>query len=301
MPFPAFYYGINKGSYTSPDPGQHCDPTTVYPIPTGEHMEFGRSHPAMATFSHPLNLNFTGQDDDNKHDQITPMLWDVYRKKQEEEQHQCTKAAFENKIAARRQEIDMKWRSDNTHATMVARQEMDVETLAKTKEESVINHDNTATKDKRGNYIVAAEGGLPLTRFADDHGHDPDDENKKNIKHKSKKSNPVKDHSPDVQPEPNKEDELSDEQQKLLSLNKAVELMVKDKDLDTQYILQTMLDVFNTAKANKPNSAASSSRTPPEAAAPANVKEEKEETVVPGVTKVSVDEASDEESDDHAY
>ena len=171
----------------------------------------------------------------------------------------------------------------------------------RTKVESVINHDDTATKDKRGNYIVAAEGGLPLTRFADDHDHDPDDENKKNIKHKSKKSNPVKDHSPDVQPEPNKEDELSDEQQKLLSLNKAMELMVKDKDLDTQLMLQTMLDLFNTAKANKPNSAASSSRTPPEAAAPDDVKMEKEEATEPGVTKVSVDEASDEESDDHAY
>ena len=173
------------------------------------------------------------------------MLWDVYRKKQDEEQRQCTKAAFETKIAARCQEMDMKRRSDNTHATMVARQEMDVEELAetcRTKEESVINHDDTATKDKRGNYIIAAEGGLPLTRFAEDHDHDPDDENKKNIKHKSKKSNPVKDHSPDVQPEPNKEDELSDEQQKLLSLNKAMELMAKDKDLDTQLILQTMLD-----------------------------------------------------------
>ena len=174
------------------------------------------------------------------------------------------------------------------------------------KEESVINHDDTAkAKDKRGNYIVAAEGGLPLTRFADDHGHDPDDENKKNIKHKSEKSNPVENRSPDMQPEPNKKDEMSDEQQQLLSLNEAMEHMVKDKDPDTQMMLQTMLDVFNTAKANKSNPAASSSRTPPEAAAPADVKMEKEEATDPGdmkgITKVSVDEASDEESDDHAY
>jgi hypothetical protein len=259
-------------------------------------MEFGRSHPAMATFSHPLNLNITGQDDDSKHDRTTPMMWDIYRKKQDEEQRQCTKAVFENKIAARRQE-------------------MDVEALAKTKVESAINHDDTATKDKRGNYIIAAEDGLPLTRFANDHVHVPDEdekpslgyklnEDKKTIKHESEKSNQVENRSPDMQPEPNKKDELSDEQQKLLSLNKAVELMVKDKDLDTQYILQTMLDVFNTAKANKPNSAASSSRTPPEAAAPDDVKMEKEEATDPGVmkgvTKVSVDEASDEESDDHA-
>ena len=169
---------------------------------------------------------------------------------------------------------------------------------------SVINHDDTATKDKRGNYIVAAEGGLPLTRFADDHDHDPYDENEKNIKHKSKKSNPVKDHSPDVQPEPNKKDELSAEQQKLLSLHKAMELMVKDRDPDMQLLLQTMLDLFNTAKANKPNSAASSSRTSPEAATPDHVKMEDEEATDPsvtkGITKVSVDEASDEASDDPA-
>ena len=80
MPFPAYYYGINKGKYPIPEQGQHCDPTTVYPIPTGEHMEFGRTHPAMASFSHPLNLDIPGQDnDDNKHDEITPALWDVYR------------------------------------------------------------------------------------------------------------------------------------------------------------------------------------------------------------------------------
>ena len=187
------------------------------------------------------------------------------------------------------------------------------------KAESVINHDDTApkkwkeeetpttpkTKDKRGNFIVAAEGGLPLTRFADDRDHDPDDENKKNIKHKSEKSDPVKDRSPDMQPEPNKKDEVSTEQKKLLSLHKAMEHMVKDRDPDMQLLLQTMLDLFNTAKANKPNSAASSSRPSPEAATPDDVKMEEEEATDPGVTKgvtkVSVDEASDEESDDPAY
>ena len=216
------------------------------------------------------------------------MLWDVYRKKQEEEQRQCTKAAFENKIAARRHE-------------------MDVEALVKTKKESIINHGDTAKVDKRGNYIVAAEGGLPLTRFADDHVHVPDEDETslgQNIKHKSEKSNPVEDRSPDMQPEPNKKDEMSDEQQQLLSLNEAMEHMVKDKDPDTQMLLQTMLDLFNTAKANKSNPAASSSRTPPEAAAPDDVKMEKRRQQIPaheGLTKVSVEEASDEESDDPAY
>ena len=102
-----------------------------------------------------------------------------------------------------------------------------------------------------------------------------------------------------MQPEPNNEDELSDEQQKLLSLNKAMEHLVKDKDLDTQLIVQTMLDLFNTAKANKPNSAASSSRTSPEAATPDDVKME-EAATTPGVIGVSVSD-SDEESDDPAF
>ena len=78
--------------------------------------------------------------------------------------------------------------------------------------------------------------------------------------------------------------------------------MVKDKDLNTQMMLKTLLEVYNT---NKSNPAASSSKTSPEAAAPADIKTEKEEATDPGVmkgvTKVSVDEASDEESDDHAY
>ena len=84
-----------------------------------------------------------------------------------------------------------------------------------------------------------------------------------------------------------------------------MEHMVKDRDPDMQLLLQTMLDLYNTAKANKPNSAASSSRTSPEAATPDDVKMEEEEATDPGVTKgvtkVSVDEASDEASDDPAW
>ena len=69
-----------------------------------------------------------------------PALWDVFRKKQEEEQQQSTKAIFENKIAARRQEMEM-------------------EAFAKTKKESITNHGGTAKAlDKRGNYIVEVEG-----------------------------------------------------------------------------------------------------------------------------------------------
>jgi hypothetical protein len=292
MPFPAYYYGINKGKYTSPEPGQHCDPTTVYPIPTGEHMEFGRTHPAMATFSHPLDLDITGQDDDdNKHDEITPALWDVYRKKQEEEQQQCTKTIFENKIAARRHE-------------------MDVEALVKTKKESIINHGGTTKVDKRGNYTVAAEGGLPLTRFTNDHVHVPDEderpslayklnEDKKTIKHESEKSNQVENRSPDMQPESDKKDEMPAEQQRLSELHNAMEFMVKDKDPDMQMIVQTMLDMVNTVKANKSNPAASSSRTFPEAATSNDAKME-EAATTPGVTKVSVSD-SDEESNGLAF
>ena len=183
----------------------------------------------------------------------------------------------------------------------------------------VINHDDTTAKkwkevktptapkakDKRGNSIVAAEGGLPPMCLADDHVHDPDDEDKKTIKHKSEKSNPVENRSPDMQPESDKKDKMPAEQQRLSELHNAMEYMVKDKDPDMQMIVQTMLDMVNTVKANKSNPAAPSSRTTPEAAAPDDIKMEKEEATDPGVmkgvTKVSVDEASDEESDDHAY
>ena len=137
--------------------------------------------------------------------------------------------------------------------------------------------------------------------LADDRGHDPDDENKKNIKHKSEKSNPVKSRSPDMQPESDKKAEMSAEQQKqLFALHKAMEHMAKDKDPDMQLLLQTMLDLVNTAKANTPNSAASSSSTSPEAATPDDAKME-EEATDPGVTKVSVNADSDEESNDPAF
>ena len=290
MPFPAYYYGINKGKYPIPGPGQHCDPTTVYSIPTGEHMEFGRTHPAMASLSHPLNPDYPlgpdipGQgDDDTKPDEITPMLWNVFRKKQEEQHQQCTKATFENKIAARRHEMDVE------------------AALVKTKKDSIINHGGTTKVDKRGNYTVAAEGGLPLTHITIDHVHDPD-EDKKTSEHKSEKSNQAEDRSPYMQPELNEKDEMSDEQKQLrYLLNDAMENMVKDKDLNTQMMLKTLLEVYNT---NKSNPAASSSKTSPEAAAPADIKTEKEEATDPGdkrMTKVSLSEASDEESEDHAY
>ena len=122
-------------------------------------------------------------------------------------------------------------------------------------------------------------------------------EDKKTIKHKSEKSNPVENRSPDMQPESDKKDEMSAEQQSFSELHNAMEYMVKDKDPDMQMILQTMLDLVNTAKANKSNPAASSSRTSPEAAPPM-MSRWRTEATDPGVTKVSVDEASDEESND---
>jgi hypothetical protein len=295
MPFPAWYYGINKGKYTSPEQGQHCDPTTVYPIPTGEHMEFGRTHPAMASFSHPLNPDYPlGPDSPDHHDEITPMLWDVYRKKQEEEQQQNTKANFENKIAARRQEMEM-------------------EALAKTKKESITNHGGTTKAlDKRGNYIVGIEGGLPLTCFTDDHVHVPDEddrsslayksnENKKTIKNKPEKSNTVEDRSSDMQLESDKKDEVPTEQQRLSELQNAMEYLAKDNDPITEKVLQHMLDMVNIIKTNKSNPAAPSSSTAPDAAAPDDIKTENEEAADPGITKVDIEESSDEESEDHAF
>ena len=45
--FPVDHYGINKGNYVSPDMGQQCDPSTVYPIPTGDLLEYGRTQPEI--------------------------------------------------------------------------------------------------------------------------------------------------------------------------------------------------------------------------------------------------------------
>jgi len=258
-------------------------------------MEFGRTRPAMASFSHPLNPDYPlGPDSPDHHDEITPMLWDVYRKKQEEEQQQNTKANFENKIAARCQEMEM-------------------EALAKTKKESITNHGGTTKAlDKRGNYIVGVEGGLPLTCFTDDHVHVPDEddrsslayksnENKKTIKNKPEKSNTVEDRSPDMQPESDKKDEVPTEQQRLSELQNAMEYLAKDNDPDMQKILQHMLDMVNIIKASKSNPAAPSSSTTPEAAVPDDIKTENEEATDPDVTKVDLEESSDEDSEDYAF
>ena len=88
-------------------------------------------------------------------------------------------------------------------------------------------------------------------------------------------------------------------EQRLSELNNAMEYMVKDKDPDMQKIVQSMLDMVNTVKANKSNPAASPSRTSPEAASSTDAKMEDAATSPRGVKKVSLSE-TDEESNDHA-
>ena len=86
--FPIDYYGIKKGSYVSPDPGQHCDPSTVYPIPTGDLLEYGKTHPEA--------LRGTEVPDDNTPVNDISDVWKEYQKKQEEDHRRCSLAALED-------------------------------------------------------------------------------------------------------------------------------------------------------------------------------------------------------------
>ena len=133
MPFPAFYYGINKGTYASPEPGQHCDPTTVYPIPTGEHLEFGRSHPAMATFRHPLNLTSWTRTTTTSPTGSPPCCGTSTGRNRMRNNVSAPRLPSRTRLRpdARR----WTWSGEVQHPChMVARQEMDVEALAKTME-----------------------------------------------------------------------------------------------------------------------------------------------------------------------
>lgn len=85
---PVDYYIINKGNYVSPDPGQHCDPSTVYPIPTGDLLEYGKTHPEA--------LRGTKVPGDNTPVNDIPDVWKEYQKKQEEDHRRCSRAALED-------------------------------------------------------------------------------------------------------------------------------------------------------------------------------------------------------------
>ena len=76
--------------------------------------------------------------------------------------------------------------------------------------------------------------------------------------------------------------------------------MANDKDPEIQNILQSMLEMVSTVKANKSNPAASPSRTSPEAASSTDAKMENAATSPRGVKKVSLSE-TDEESSGHAF
>ena len=86
--FPIDYYGTNKGNYVSPDMGQHCDPSTVYPIPTGDLLEHGKTHPET-----PRGVKVP---DDNTPVNDIPDVWKEYQKKQEEDHRRCSRAALDD-------------------------------------------------------------------------------------------------------------------------------------------------------------------------------------------------------------
>ena len=86
--FPVDYYCTNKGSYASPAARDHCDPTTVYPITSGDLLEYRKSH--LETLR---GVKF--QDDNVPVDDI-PAVWKAYQKQQEEDHRRCTRAAIED-------------------------------------------------------------------------------------------------------------------------------------------------------------------------------------------------------------
>ena len=136
-----------------------------------------------------------------------PRCGEEYRKRQDEEHRRCAKAALEdNKYHVTKADV-------TNHGDTTANEWKEVKTPADLK-----------AKDKRGNFIIAAEGGLALTVLTDGHAHAPADEDerpslgykmnedKKTIKHETEKSNPVENRSPDTQPESDKNDEMPVEQ-----------------------------------------------------------------------------------------
>ena len=295
-PFPAYFYGINKGTYTSPEPGQHCDPTTYYPIPSGDRPEFGKPHSA-----HLSNMD----QDANMPDKVTSSMWEQVRKQQDEEHRRCSKAALDDArphyIA--KAEADYEARQNDIkrkHAKKATPNDNDDDEAAVTNHgraavwvdtwETVL-HSFTPKVDKRGNATIAAEGGLALIVMSED---------KKIIKYEN--------HSPDMQPESDTKSPIMDEMavdERIASLNDAVAILTKDADPDSQLMLQNILDVAHIVKkTNKSNLAASSSRPPTEAAPPADDKMG-DAAVDPGTEieeKNRVDlEDSDESEHDFAY
>ena len=71
----------------SPEWGQHCDPTTIYPIPAGDLLEHGKSHPETLRGVKILDENTPTND--------IPDIWKAYQK-QHEEDHRRTRAAIED-------------------------------------------------------------------------------------------------------------------------------------------------------------------------------------------------------------
>ena len=72
----------------SPEWGQHCDPTTVYPIPTGDLLEYGKSHPET--------LRGVKIPDDSTPTNDIPDVWKAYQKQHEEDHRRCARAAIED-------------------------------------------------------------------------------------------------------------------------------------------------------------------------------------------------------------
>ena len=163
MPFPTFYYGsMNKGSYVSPDQGQHCDPTTVYPIPSGDRAVIDK--PAMFRGS----IKSTTNQDVNM-----PDKWDAFQKQQEEDHRKLTKTALNDVRQEYLAQVHADWQDKHLKKNVKKAKPSDNDV-----ENGAINHGDAAdpvwngimvsighiseTKTKGIKTIVKAEGGLPL-------------------------------------------------------------------------------------------------------------------------------------------
>jgi len=163
MPFPAPYYGgMNQGSYVSPDQGQHCDPTTVYPIPSGDRAVIDKS----AVFGGSIKST-TNQDVN------MPDKWSAFQKQQEEDHRKLTKPALHDVRQEYLAQMHADWQDKHLKKNVKKAKPSDNDV-----ENGAINHGDAAdsvwnevivsiehmseTKTKGTKKTVKAEGGLPL-------------------------------------------------------------------------------------------------------------------------------------------
>ena len=280
-PFPAFYYGINKGTYVSPEPGLHCDPSTVYPIPSGDQLVIDKPEVVEDTVKRTTDKNVDMSD-----------KWDAAEKQQDEDHRKCGKAALNEVRQLYFAEASADWQARHLKKNVKETKPDDNDD-----EDSAINHGDAAdpvwngalasftlipkTKTKEVRKIVKVEGGLPLTIeevHAPDREHADEDERssqgpdssqpkEKIITREDKKIVNVKTELNTEIPNMN---EMSVED-RVLFIGNALATLTKTTNPDTLKMLQLVLEAAHIDKTDTSNPTASSPRSPSPAAPPADV------------------------------